>query len=297
MLLPFAAAAPTWRLAGPTLAYAAPAPDAHVAGALYRDTLWGSFDTRERYHNASGRPVTLGVALDNPAPFAVAVRDWAVGAWRSPAPVLLPAHGHRAWAVPVAVGRTAELSAGGRAGVAGLGPLDGLAAPLVVTLFAARTLPADPLALPTARRAGGARATFAHAQADLVLGASTAGPRSVAPASAVWPHLPAVDAVDGRTVWAAAPDELAPFLDVRLPAVAPGTRWHVIVARAGRRRVIATYMAAPFARRRLLPLPADALRRGSLVTLAPVRTPPRRPPARGRCGPPRCGWAASPRGA
>jgi hypothetical protein len=297
VLLPFAPQAPTWHLTGPTLAYAAPAPKARALGALYRDALWGAFDTRELYRNTTGKTLELGVALDNPAPFAVRVRGWSVGDQRAAsAAFVLEPHAHRVWAVALPPGRAATLNAHGTATLTGLGPLDGLAAPVLVTLFATAGMPAAPAALPAVPRSGGTRATFAHAQADLVLQGSATAPTTIAPSQVLWPRLPAVDAVDGRTAWGAGPPEFAPFLDLRLPATAPGTAWRVVLRCGAGQRVLATYPGARKASRRLLALPTAALASGSVVTLAAVRTPAPHPQARGRCVPRQSGSGAPTRG-
>ncbi len=275
-VLPFPAALPAWRLGGPTLAYAAPRPGPNRTGALYRDTLWGAFVARERYRNRTSRRLDLGLALTNPAPFAVRVLHFTPATERARS-VLLPPGAHALWATPLGAGKTGAVVARGRAVVA-LGPLAGLPAPLVVTLYAAPGVPAAPSRLPLVRRGSGVRATFAHADMTLTLVASRSHAVSLWPAHAPLPSLPAVDSVDGRTAWADGAKELLPRLNIRLPGDAGGHGWHLTLRTGAKTRTLARYGPTRRPERHRLVLPAAALGADSRVTLAPVRTPPRPSP-------------------
>lgn len=230
---PPASPAVRYALRGPRLVVAAQTISSSRPGALYRDTLLGRFTWYVRQTNGTDRVLRIGLALSNPGPFTVVVRSLRVAARADgvryasslrPERVVLGPGTHVLWAVPVAPGGTATLTAQAEAsfperGLDALLDRLGLAAPVVATLYSAPVQPAQPARLAVLPLShGGIRATFPHAYAV------AAGPRPPAPLvppllRTLFDPWPAgTDMVDGRTVFD------RHLLGVRtLPARAPGS--------------------------------------------------------------------------
>ena len=277
---------PAWRMAGPLLVVSRAPARIRTPGALYRDTVWGRFRLSAVHANATPATLDVGVAVDNPAPFAVRLSHWALRTPGAPTAAIasrvLAARSHLTWVVPLLPGQRIRLDAGGSVRLVAPGLLGRLAgdlgAPVVVTVFAAASPPGDPLSLADVPARGGVRATFPHAWGVERVTAPLSGTLVLHPGAWHWPSLPGVDAVDGVTTWSRGATAFAPRLDLVLPATRRLYGWRVVEGLPGRpTHTVLRLRASDRGRKVVWRVPGSDLGPGGRLILAPVPRPAPRP--------------------